>query len=104
MPPKRLSLKLQASDESVNGTRTSENDPRVQESVQFTDNGTLKMLSRSRQEYKFTADGMSRTGSAPLSTERQLPLKVQPGWWCSCLQNKCKLNSRNHICLPESWQ
>ena len=50
----------------------------MQESVQFTDNGTLKMLSRSRQEYKFTADGMSRTGSAPLSTQGQAPLKVQP--------------------------
>lgn len=57
----------------------------MQESVQFTDNGTLKMLSRSRQEYKFTADGMSRTGSAPLTTEGQVPLKVWPGWKCNCL-------------------
>ena len=80
MPPKRLSLKVQAPDESVNGASTSgRSDSRVQESVQFTDNGTLKMLSRSRQEYKFTADGMSRTGSDPLSTEGQLPLKVLLG-------------------------
>lgn len=57
----------------------------MQESVQFTDNGTLKMLSRSRQEYKFTAHGMSRTGSAPLTMEGQVSLKVWPGWKCNCL-------------------
>eukprot|EP00891_Asterochloris_glomerata_P006309 jgi/Astpho2/6309/gw1.00090.6.1_t len=36
------------------------------------------MLSRSRQEYKFTAHGMSRTGSAPLTMEGQHSVNMVP--------------------------
>lgn len=46
---------------------------RSQESLQCTDNGTLKVLSKSFQEYKFTAEGMTRHNSGPAMEQ---PYKV----------------------------
>ena len=46
----------------------------MQESMQCTDNGTLRVLSKSLQEYKFNAEGMSRGNSGLMRSDQ--PYKV----------------------------
>ena len=42
----------------------------VRDSMQCTDNGTLKVMSKSLQEYKFNAEGMTRGNSRLLEGDQ----------------------------------
>ena len=51
----------------------------VRDSMQCTDNGTLRVMSKSLQEYKFNAEGMTRGNSRLLEVDQ--PYKVQKPCW-----------------------
>ena len=62
----------------------------MQESMQCTDNGTLRVMSKSLQEYKFNAEGMSRGNPGLLRSDQ--PYKVSSD--SACL---CKCNFYEHL-------
>ena len=68
MPPKlRLALDSMLPKESAVPVT-------VRDSMQCTDNGTLRVMSKSLQEYKFNAEGMTRCN--PRLLEGDQPYKV----------------------------
>ena len=90
MPPKlRLALDSTLSKESAAPVN-------VKESMQCTDNGTLRVMSESLQEYKFNAEGMTRGNSRLLEGDQ--PYKVHKCMhayvaMCYVPINQCQCNS-----------
>ena len=60
----------------------------MQESIQCTDTGTLRVMSKSLQEYKFTSEGMTRGNSGLLRSNQ--PYKV------SCMESDANSNAGLH--------